>query len=100
VPLNAKLHEVFAKSADLPHRLLPRQVAAQNILAFRFANGLFEPIWNRNFIGQVPVQPRDVLRGQYAGYRQEEGVGAESDPETFIALKCSIDHWRWAGVRF
>jgi glucose-6-phosphate 1-dehydrogenase len=41
-----------------------------------------------------------VVRGQYAGYRGEEGVAPESDTETFIALKCFIDNWRWAGVPF
>ena len=40
------------------------------------------------------------MRGQYTGYRSEEGVDPESDTETFIALKCSIDNWRWAGVPF
>ncbi len=34
------------------------------------------------------------------GYRAEEGVHPESDTETFIALKCHIDNWRWAGVPF
>jgi len=40
------------------------------------------------------------VRGQYAGYRSEAGVDPESDTETFIALKCGIDNWRWAGVPF
>ena len=40
------------------------------------------------------------MRGQYTGYRAEEGVDPESDTETFIALKCFIDNWRWAGVPF
>src|SRR6201991_1749041 len=48
----------------------------------------------------LPVKPADVVRGQYTGYRSEEGVAADSDTETFIALKCSIDNWRWAGVPF
>ena len=48
----------------------------------------------------VPIRPTDVVRGQYNGYRAEEGVSPESDTETFIALKCSIDNWRWAGVPF
>ena len=41
-----------------------------------------------------------MVRGQYTGYRSEEGVDPESETETFIALKCSIDNWRWAGVPF
>ena len=163
VSLNAKLHEVFdeAQIFRIDHFL--GKEPAQNILAFRFANGLFEPIWNRNFIDHVqidvpetlglgrraafyestgayrdmvvthlfqilgfmamepptalqpapiseeknkvfrsmlPVEPTDVVRGQYAGYRSEEGVDPRSDTETFIALRCWIDNWRWAGVPF
>ncbi|HUG61181.1 MAG TPA: glucose-6-phosphate dehydrogenase (NADP(+)), partial [Methylomirabilota bacterium] len=163
ISLNARLHEVF--NEDQIYRIdhFLGKEAAQNILAFRFANGLFEPIWNRNFIDHVqidvpetlglgarsgfyetvgafrdmvvthlfqivgfmamepptslepapiseeknkvfrsmlPLNPRDVVRGQYVGYRAEAGVDPESDTETFIALKCSIDNWRWAGVPF
>jgi len=163
VALNAKLHEVFAEEQIFRIDHFLGKEPAQNILAFRFANGLFEPIWNRNFIDHVqidvpetlglgkrsafyestgayrdmvvthlfqilgfmameppthlapkpiseeknkvfrsmlPIQPADVVRGQYIGYRGEEGVAAESDTETFIALKCHIDNWRWAGVPF
>ena len=161
--LNAKLHEVFPEEQIFRIDHFLGKEPAQNILAFRFANGLFEPIWNRNFIDHVqidvpetltlgkraafyettgayrdmvvthlfqilafmamepptaleqrsigeeknkvfrsmlPIQPTDVVRGQYSGYRAEEGVSPESDTETFIALKCSIDNWRWAGVPF
>jgi glucose-6-phosphate 1-dehydrogenase len=163
ISLNSRLHEVF--SEDQIYRIdhFLGKEAAQNILAFRFANGLFEPIWNRNFIDHVqidvpetlglgkrsgfyeqvgafrdmvvthlfqilafmamepptslepgpiseeknkvfrsmlPLDPKDVVRGQYVGYRGEEGVDPESDTETFIALKCHIDNWRWAGVPF
>jgi glucose-6-phosphate 1-dehydrogenase len=163
VQLNARLHEVFAEEQIFRIDHFLGKEPAQNILAFRFANGLFEPIWNRNFIDHVqidvpetlglgkrsgfyestgayrdmvvthlfqilgfmameppthlapkpiseeknkvfrsmlPIQPTDVVRGQYIGYRGEEGVAPESDTETFIALKCSIDNWRWAGVPF
>ncbi|MCJ2052472.1 glucose-6-phosphate dehydrogenase [Methylobacterium sp. J-070] len=163
VALNARLHAVFdeAQIFRIDHFL--GKEPAQNILAFRFANGLFEPIWNRNFIDHVqidvpetlglgtrsafyeatgayrdmvvthlfqilgfmameaptslepapiseeknkvfrsmlPLDPRDVVRGQYSGYRAEPGVDPESDTETLIALKCQIDNWRWAGVPF
>ena len=42
----------------------------------------------------------DVVRGQYVGYRDIEGVAPDSETETFIALKCYVDNWRWAGVPF
>jgi glucose-6-phosphate 1-dehydrogenase len=163
VSLNAKLHEVFAEEQIFRIDHFLGKEPAQNILAFRFANGLFEPIWNRNFIDHVqidvpeaiglntraafyestgafrdmvvthlfqilafmamepptslepvpiseeknkvfrsmlPIQPADVVRGQYTGYRSESGVQPESETETFIALRCSIDNWRWAGVPF
>jgi len=163
VALNARLHEVFAEEQIFRIDHFLGKEPAQNILAFRFANGLFEPIWNRNFIdhvqidvpetlglgrragfyeatgafrdmvvthlfqilgfmamepptalqpspiseeknkvfrSMVPIEPSDVVRGQYTGYRAEEGVDPRSDTETFIALKCSIDNWRWAGVPF
>jgi len=163
VALNARLHEVFKEEQIFRIDHFLGKEAAQNILAFRFANGLFEPIWSRNFIDHiqidvpetlglgkrvgfyeatgayrdmvvthlfqilaftameaptslepapiseeknkvfrslVPIQPTDVVRGQYQGYRKEEGIDRESDTETFIALKCSIDNWRWAGVPF
>jgi glucose-6-phosphate 1-dehydrogenase len=163
VALNAKLHEVFTEEQIFRIDHFLGKEAAQNILAFRFGNGLFEPIWNRNFIDHVqidvpeaiglekratfyestgayrdmvvthlfqilaftameaptslepqpiseeknkvfrslvPIQPHDVVRGQYQGYRKEEGIDRESDTETFVALKCSIDNWRWAGVPF
>lgn len=45
-----------------------------------------------------PVRPEDVVRGQYAGYRKEEGVARDSDVETYCALRLYIDSWRWAGV--
>jgi glucose-6-phosphate 1-dehydrogenase len=47
-----------------------------------------------------PIQPCDVVRGQFAGYRQEPGVAADSKMETFAAIRLEVDSWRWAGVPF
>jgi glucose-6-phosphate 1-dehydrogenase len=137
--------------------------AVQNLLALRFANGMFEPVWNRNHIDHVqidipetlsiemrgsfyeetgafrdmvvthlfqvlgfvamepptalepkplglerekvfdsmsPLRPENAVRGQYAGYRDEEGVAPDSDTETFVAVKAFVDNWRWEGVPF
>ncbi len=161
--LNASVHEVFDESQVFRIDHFLGKEAALNILAFRFANGLFEPIWHRNMIDHIqidvpealgleqratfyeatgafrdmvvthllqvmaftameaptsldpaaiteeknkvfrsmlPIGPEDVVRGQYAGYRDEDGVDPESETETFIALRCFVDNWRWAGVPF
>jgi glucose-6-phosphate 1-dehydrogenase len=45
-----------------------------------------------------PIDPSDLVRGQYVGYRDEPGVAPESNVETFAAMKLEIDSWRWAGV--
>jgi glucose-6-phosphate 1-dehydrogenase len=50
------------------------------------------------FQAMRPLQPDDVVRGQYAGYRKEPGVAKGSDVETFCALRLFIDSWRWQGV--
>jgi glucose-6-phosphate 1-dehydrogenase len=52
------------------------------------------------FRSMLPIQPADVVRGQYTGYRDEDGVAPDSETETFIALRCAVDNWRWAGVPF
>jgi len=161
VALNDFVHQTFEESQIFRIDHFLGKEAAQNILAFRFANGLFEPIWNRNFIDHIqidipetlgldqranfyentgaykdmvvthlfqvmafvvmepptalepyaiseeknkvfrsmlPVKTSNVVRGQYSGYREENGVARDSDTETFIALKVGIDNWRWAGV--
>jgi glucose-6-phosphate 1-dehydrogenase len=161
--LNASLHETFAEEQIFRIDHFLGKEAALNILAFRFANGLFEPIWNRDHIDHVqidvpetlalesraafyestgayrdmvvthlfqvlafmamepptalepaaiseeknkvfrsmcPIEPSDVVRGQYQGYTDEPGVASHSETETFIALRCNIDNWRWAGVPF
>ncbi|WP_447962135.1 glucose-6-phosphate dehydrogenase [Nitrospira sp. Ecomares 2.1] len=50
------------------------------------------------FQAMRPLQPDDVVRGQYTGYRKEPGVAKDSDVETFCALRLFIDSWRWEGV--
>ncbi|WP_167098357.1 glucose-6-phosphate dehydrogenase [Mycobacterium sp. DL592] len=161
IELNDFVHRTFRESQIFRIDHFLGKEAAQNILAFRFANGLFEPIWNRNFIDHIqidipeklgldhranfyestgaykdmvvthlfqvmafvvmepptalepraiseeknkvfrsmlPIDTANVVRGQYTGYRDEDGVARDSDTETFIALKVGIDNWRWAGV--
>ncbi|MGW0779012.1 glucose-6-phosphate dehydrogenase [Streptomyces sp. NPDC002835] len=52
------------------------------------------------FQSMRPLDPAQVVRGQYAGYRDEPGVDPRSDTETFVALRVEVDNWRWAGVPF
>ena len=47
-----------------------------------------------------PLDPAQVVRGQFRGYRDEKGVAADSQVETFAALCLHIDTWRWGGVPF
>jgi glucose-6-phosphate 1-dehydrogenase len=50
------------------------------------------------FKAMRPLKPGDMVRGQYAGYRQEKDVAKNSDVETYCALRLFIDSWRWDGV--
>jgi len=54
----------------------------------------------RLFQAMRPLDPEQVVRGQFRGYRKEKGVAADSQVETFVALRLYIDTWRWAGVPF
>ena len=68
VALNAQLHEVFDEEQIFRIDHFLGKEPAQNILAFRFANGLFEPIWNRNFIDHVQIDvPETLGLGKRAG---------------------------------
>ena len=54
----------------------------------------------RLFRAMRPLDPQEVVRGQFRGYRDEKGVAKESQVETFAALRLHIDTWRWADVPF
>jgi glucose-6-phosphate 1-dehydrogenase len=54
----------------------------------------------RIFSAMRPLDPKEVVRGQFSGYRDEKGVAADSQVETFAALRLHIDTWRWADVPF
>jgi glucose-6-phosphate 1-dehydrogenase len=47
-----------------------------------------------------PLEPNNLVRGQFNGYRQEHGVAPDSKMETFAALRLEVDSWRWKGVPF
>lgn len=165
--LNTSIHRVFREDQiyRIDHYLGKETV--QNMFVLRFANTIFEPLWNRNYIDHVQitvaeevvigrragyydqtgilrdmfqnhllqlmmitamepparfdanlvrdekvkvlhsVRPQrggdfadDTVRGQYRGYRAEEGVPADSPTETFAILKLHLDNWRWRGVPF
>ena len=161
--LNARLQRVFSEDQTFRIDHYLGREAVQNILALRFANGIFEPVWNRNHVdhvqidvpekmgigtrgdfyertgalrdmlvthllqvlGFVAMEPplslesgplrdekqkvfdsittlraRDVVRGQYDGYRSEPGVDPDSQTETFVAARVQVDSWRWSGVPF
>ena len=175
--LTGIVHEVFREDEvfRIDHYLGKETV--QNILVLRFANGIFEPVWNRQYVDHVqitvaeslgveeradyydhagamrdivqnhllqlmalvameppaafddrgvrdekvkvlralrPITDREVaartVRGQYAsgfiegttapGYHEELAVASDSQTETFVALRCFVDNWRWEGTPF
>ena len=75
IGLNAKVHETFDESQVFRIDHFLGKEAAQNILAFRCANGLFEPIWNRNFIDHVQIDiPETLGLDQRANFYESTGA--------------------------
>jgi glucose-6-phosphate 1-dehydrogenase len=73
--LNATVHEVFREDQVFRIDHFLGKEAAQNILAFRFANGLFEPIWNRDHIDHVQIDvPETLSVGTRAGFYESTGA--------------------------
>jgi glucose-6-phosphate 1-dehydrogenase len=52
------------------------------------------------FEAMPPLDPGQVVRGQFHGYRDEPGVDPRSQTETFLAARVEVDNWRWSGVPF
>src|SRR3978361_242685 len=75
IELNDQVHGVFHERQIFRIDHFLGKEAAQNILAFRFANGLFEPIWNRNFIDHIQIDiPETLGLGQRAGFYESTGA--------------------------
>lgn len=52
----------------------------------------------KTFRSMRPLDPGEVVKGQFEGYRDEQGVAPDSEVETFVALRLWLDSWRWRGV--
>ena len=75
IALNDALHKVFAEGQIFRIDHFLGKEPAQNILAFRFGNGLFEPIWNRNFIDHVQIDVPETLDiGKRTGFYEQTGA--------------------------
>jgi glucose-6-phosphate 1-dehydrogenase len=75
IQLNDFVHRVFDESQVFRIDHFLGKEAAQNVLAFRFANGLFEPIWNRNFIDHVQIDiPESLGLDQRASFYEATGA--------------------------
>ena len=75
IELNDFVHKTFDESQIFRIDHFLGKEAAQNILAFRFANGLFEPIWNRNFIDHIQIDiPETLGLDQRANFYESTGA--------------------------
>jgi glucose-6-phosphate 1-dehydrogenase len=170
-PFGRCLDEALELSKILCRNFSPDQIyridhflgkeAVQNLLVFRFANSILEPLWNRNYISRIeltmfeafgvegrgsfydgvgvirdvlqnhllqllalllmeppismdpestaleklkalraiePLEPANLVLGQYEGYLEEEGVAPDSNTPTYVAAKICVNNWRWAQV--
>src|SRR5205085_12956 len=98
--LNRSIQSVFEESQvyRIDHYLGKETV--QNILAFRLANGIFEPIWNRNFVDHVQLTVAETVGVERRGGYYDE-IGAFRDVvENHRLQLLQIDNWRWAGTPF
>jgi glucose-6-phosphate 1-dehydrogenase len=82
---NHLLQVIALLAMDPPTGHEPEAMAAEKLRLFR---------------AMRPLDPKEVVRGQFKGYREEAGVAKDSQIETFAALRLHIDTWRWAGVPF
>jgi len=82
---NHLLQVIALLAMDAPPDTDPKTMQAEKLRIFR---------------AMRPLDPREVVRGQFRGYREEKGVAKDSEVETFAALRLHIDTWRWAGVPF
>jgi glucose-6-phosphate 1-dehydrogenase len=82
---NHLLQVIALLAMDPPTGHEPEAMAAEKLRLFR---------------AMRPLDPKEVVRGQFKGYRDEPGVAKDSQIETFAALRLHIDTWRWADVPF
>lgn len=96
--LNRTINGIFDESAVFRIDHFLGKESVDNLLAFRFGNGLFEPIWNREHVAYVQIDVPETL--SIEGYSEELGVRAGSLTETLFAMAVEVDNWRWRGVPF